>query len=572
MEVLKKTSVVNLIKKAVKAGTKNPTTDQLKVLSIALSDNESYTFLKGASVNDIAAIKTCISVVNGEAPKQVSDQLGTLFGLSGKETAIASEGQDKIYGVDKVEPTTEEQKDIRERNKNENKHPNTSDRKTEKESVAEPMKEKVDPKIKKVLDAGEKDPVEKRSSKKIAEVTDTRGLSFDDMVQDMYDAFVEEHRNNPNISTPLYEDFVETVKGNPFKVTLPDGTIKRFNWDQMKEAENFSKDNNGEFENYQNLLLYRTNKSKEDVSKQASKKTAGYYENELSSVLPIGNYPATVQIRSENGQTKWLNVNEEFFSSLESLKDQLLKNNSTEASKKTAGSSTISFTIEGADSKGIQKVINKAVPAMEKIVTDAFQGNAVLNFNGISEASKKIAELSEDLDDLADDSSSDKDKDRTVLECSVTNCINYDKEKTGNCKLESIMVNMNDKVELAICGSYATKDEDDDTPEFSEEDLGVYANRISKGESPRNVISSLISALTGKRRTKQSKKLFAEMTPGTQIQVNDQTTGQPMTLTVDNVSQMAGSSEPAIVAKDDAGNSVVVPSGTEITQVMETTV
>ena len=170
MEILKKKSVINLVKRAVKAGNKKPTLAQLKTLSIAVNDSESYQFLRDASINEKAAVKTCIAVLNGEAPKQVSDQVGTLFGMVGeKESKLApDDAQDKIYAMKPEEKITEEQQDMRARNENDDKHPDTSDRKTEKAAVEEPLKEKTEPEIKKVLDAGEKDPVEKRSSKKTA--------------------------------------------------------------------------------------------------------------------------------------------------------------------------------------------------------------------------------------------------------------------------------------------------------------------------------------------------------------------------------------------------------------------
>ena len=98
------------------------------------------------------------ATVYGKDPQQVSQGVGAFFGMEGgKEGAVASEGQTKMFTPTPVERTTEDQKDIAARKKVEqaDKHPETSDRATVKPAVAEPLPEKTDPKFKKILERGE---------------------------------------------------------------------------------------------------------------------------------------------------------------------------------------------------------------------------------------------------------------------------------------------------------------------------------------------------------------------------------------------------------------------------------
>lgn len=158
-------SVKRLVKKATKAGCKYPTVAQLKTLAIAVGDVDAYKFLNNASVKDMISVKREVKATMFKQERKVADNEGNLFGMSGdKESGIAEKNQEKIYSVEKTEKVDEDQKDIKKRKKTEEYHPETSDRKTQKEAVSEPLKEKVEPEIKKVLNAGENNPVEKRAT------------------------------------------------------------------------------------------------------------------------------------------------------------------------------------------------------------------------------------------------------------------------------------------------------------------------------------------------------------------------------------------------------------------------
>jgi hypothetical protein len=428
MNHLKNRSVINLVKKAIRAGNKNPSIQQLSTLATALGDLEAQSFLRRASTKELSQVKTCIAVVNGSAPERVSDQIGNYFGLDGKETEIKSEGQDKMYSVEKSEKTTDDQKSITERKKvtMEEKHPETSDRKTDKGSVSEPLKEKVDPKIKKILERGKK---------------------------------------------------------------------------SMKVSSN----------------------SKNKII------TAGYYENELSSVLPIGIYPAKMQLRSENGSSKWLDINEESLSALDSIKDQLLPKEETNASKKIAREE------------------------------DSYEEGDVSDENDTDEN---------------DTNENEGDEESTIATCSVDSCVNYDEDKKGNCALNEVLINWDDK-KKAYCSNYEKQKQDNNENEDNEEDIDLFASRIQKGENPKSVLSSFVSFITGKKestkKTVSRNKKAAEVQPGESVQIKDET-GNPVNVTVDSVSPMAGSSDQALIGRTETGESVVVPGGTEVVQTTEMTV
>lgn len=471
MEILKKKSVIELVRKAVTAGNKNPSIEQLITLSRAVDDEESYMFLTQASIADKAAVKTCIAVVNGEAPKQVSDQVGNMFGMEGeKESTIASEGQEKIYTPKKVEPTTEEQKDIKERNKveMEDKYPTTSDRKTDKPSVTEPLKEKVDPEIKKVLDAGEKDPVEKRGSK-----------------------------------------------------------------------------------------------------------TAGYKEDEVARLLPVDKYGVQVQLRAGGNATKWMLLDEELLNAINAKKEELLVKGEaapeTEASKKTAAA-TAHFQISITDPINADKEVGStyvdgtfddAVAQLKAYKPYGEQVGSRYNASITTFISKDSQEL------LASKKTAATEELTTVERCTATSCANHSKDLPSNCKLDAISVDWDEKKKCAYCVNYSSGEEED--MEVSEEEVDTYASRITKGESPKNVLGSFFENIMKRRKAKKARKKMAEMMPGDPIQINDPTTG-PMAMTVESVGQMVGTGEPALVAKTDTGESMVIPAGTEISQVMETTV
>jgi len=151
-------AVATLIRQAAVAGNKNPSINQLKTLAVALGDQAAARFFVSASIADLVAVRKAIAaIVNGEEPKTISDGVGGAFGMSTpKESKLPSEEQDRIYTPKPVSRTTEEQKDINARKKieQEDKQPLTSDRATRKPAVDAPLKEKTDPKFKKILDRG----------------------------------------------------------------------------------------------------------------------------------------------------------------------------------------------------------------------------------------------------------------------------------------------------------------------------------------------------------------------------------------------------------------------------------
>ena len=474
MEILKKKSVINLIKKAVKAGKKNPTTDQLLTLARATDDVESYKFVKGSTVSDLAAIKTCIAVVNGEAPKEISNQLGTLFGMVGeKETTISSDAQNKIYDVKKTEPTTEEQKDIHERNENEDKHPDTSDRKTEKAAVDEPLKEKTDPAFKKVLDAGEKDPVEKRAAKKTAAGTTIVGTTIKN-VRPMTKKELDDQMWSSMYPIPVLE--------------LDDGSILFSSSDSEGNSPGAIFGSTSDGEGFTVIASA--------VEKRAAKKTAGYKESEIAQLLPVDRYGVNVQLRSGDKKTKWMILDEELLNAINDKKDELI-----------------------------------------------FKGDPVEK-----RAAKKTA-----------------DSNSTSIYCTMFGCSNND---GGRCTSDAIDV-APEGGSNPVCISYQPGLEA--SLEVSASEIDKYANRISKGENPKNVLSSFVDGIKDKFRVRRAKKKMAEMQPGEQVQINDPAAG-PVTLTVESVGTMMGTGEMAMVGKNEAGESVVIPAGTEMSQVVPTTV
>lgn len=148
--------ITDLVRRAVKAGNKNPAIDQLKTLAVAVGDRQAYAALRQANWETRVMVKNAIILVNGEKPKSTTENQGNLFGQTKDTSAIASEGQEKIYTPKPVERTTEEQKDIEERKKVEDKHPETSDHKSDMPVRDKPLTEKIIDTFKKVLDRGRK--------------------------------------------------------------------------------------------------------------------------------------------------------------------------------------------------------------------------------------------------------------------------------------------------------------------------------------------------------------------------------------------------------------------------------
>jgi len=177
MEQLTNQAVKNLIDRAVKAGNARPTVTQLKTLAVALGDAQAARFFVRAGVKDLVAVRNALAAttVFGEEPKKVSEGAGALFGMEGKEATLPTEKQEKIYTPEPVARTTDEQKDIQARKAvpQEEKHLETSDRKTQKPAVSEPLKEQTDPKIKEILNRGEKhlNEIEKETTPKAASKT-----------------------------------------------------------------------------------------------------------------------------------------------------------------------------------------------------------------------------------------------------------------------------------------------------------------------------------------------------------------------------------------------------------------
>lgn len=49
-----------------------------------------------------------------------------------------------------------------------------------------------------------------------------------------------------------------------------------------------------------------------------------YYRNEIKSILPEDQYGTKVKFQTTNGETKWMNVNEDFFDALDSLREYFI--------------------------------------------------------------------------------------------------------------------------------------------------------------------------------------------------------------------------------------------------------
>ena len=180
MTKLTNKSVLAMITKAKLAGAKDITLEKLATLATATSNEPALLFLKKASLRDKVAIKNVIAdvFVNGEKnPKgDKASDVGTLFGQEGiKETTIASEDQTKIYDPklkdSKVE-VTEEQKNMKDRKENMDKHPDTSDHASKKDVVAEP--DKVNKEFKNFV----KKRTDKSASKKTAGVDEEDYIDY----------------------------------------------------------------------------------------------------------------------------------------------------------------------------------------------------------------------------------------------------------------------------------------------------------------------------------------------------------------------------------------------------------
>lgn len=175
-----------------------------------------------------------------------------------------------------------------------------------------------------------------------------------------------------------------------------------------------------------------------------------------------------------------------------------------------------------------------------------------------------IDEKGQDLETETEPKEFNKGKDKEVkhkFNCLVDSCENYDSKEECNCSKDKVDITY-DK-DKAVCTMYKNIDNDLD---IDEEELEKLSSRITKGETPKNVLSSLLNIITGKRKTARQNKKFSELMPGENIQISDQA-GQPVNMTVDSVSTMTGTGEPALVAKTDTGETTIIPTGTEVTQV-----
>lgn len=172
MDILKNAAVKKLLNAVARASKTRPTTAQLIQVATATANAEVMSFFRTASVKDLTAVKNCVAgLVFGETPKAGAADDATVFGLSGKDKTIAGDKSKNLFAPEPAEPTTEEQKDIRERKKVEVKHPLTSDIAAAVAAVSEPLAIKAD--YPEILSRGEKNPVEKRGSKKTAGYAET---------------------------------------------------------------------------------------------------------------------------------------------------------------------------------------------------------------------------------------------------------------------------------------------------------------------------------------------------------------------------------------------------------------
>jgi hypothetical protein len=162
MTKLENKAVQNLIEKSVKAGAK-PTIDKLMVLAVATSNHDAFRFLKIATLDQKVGVKNAIAEALTMFGKEVEpltkdkeETRGNMLGMAGQKESAIAENKNEHGLPEPVERTTEEQKNIKERRKTEEFHPETSDRKTVKTTVDDPLKEKTDPKIEEILERGPK--------------------------------------------------------------------------------------------------------------------------------------------------------------------------------------------------------------------------------------------------------------------------------------------------------------------------------------------------------------------------------------------------------------------------------
>lgn len=158
-----------LLSTIVRSGKINVTTEQMKTVAMAIGNNGAIKFLDNASIKQQASLKKSIAdkdtMFDQPAVNKANDD-ATVFGMSGSNKTLKKEEQKKIYTSEPVASTNEtpDDKDMRARNKVEEHRPDTSDHIVDIATVSEALKPAT--RFPEILSRGEKDPVEKRSSKK----------------------------------------------------------------------------------------------------------------------------------------------------------------------------------------------------------------------------------------------------------------------------------------------------------------------------------------------------------------------------------------------------------------------
>lgn len=584
--------LISLAKKAKAAGRKDVTLTDIKVLAIALGEDTVVSAIEKAGVKELVAYKKLVANVFGkDKADKVSEGEGNILGLSGKDAKIATEDNKKIFEVKPEEKLSEDGKDMEARKVMDHKK-ETSDTLAEKPSVDEPLKVKNE--FKEVTERGKRASLEKTEMGKsytptfVINVNDFQVFptqNVDPMAWDtkysgkpteenikkwveMYNASLEPDGVNSHVgrSAAVYGGSIKNQKTGDIVAHWEDINIKKMYQDKPKFEVASLEKNEAVGEKFQDLFnrLYPNHKDISDAELANLIVDKGSEETGLSKALfnidrvtkEIPELKKTYENPPKRGRPK----------KEDGTVDETLETVNASKVIKTASTASYTLTIElenyEAVSKRMPQIIDSLIAKLEEAINWESNGKTIMHLKGndLKADGNKVSSLNK----TASYSKVTSDDMTAIAGCQMVNCKQYNKSASSNCNMGGIDV-IEDKVSgNAICGSFEQKSMDkvvekeetpkpkEDAPEVAKVGEGhlLTEKEVKDAAKEATLLSKVRSTLKG---------VLAELGVGDVVTVDNKN------VTIENVG-VTPDNKKALTGKDESGQTVVVPEGTEVIQ------
>ena len=493
------------------------------------------------------------ALYENNTPKEVKgSEKGNMFGLEGKDTKIADADITEIYGQKSSEPTTAEQKNIRERNAMENKHPNTSDRKTDIDVVAEALAIKTD--FGAILERGQKKEItnEKQSSKKVSEYTGPRYAEDKEELEKVYLDSIQKHYDKTGELVTVMSQGASGIKDG--KISIEGFKAEIEPGEQYARSSKKKADNEG-------LTEGKYDEEQLSMGKEVESEHLNTYDKISDYLEENGELPPREDVY------EWIAMDhldefDDYYTGLDKMEKELEEKHKSEKgeseeveeNKEEIELVESSKKISTTHDQVIEMFVTNSFPKDKKDVWGVTNLKIVKKNNGwgLYNYLTPLVFRNDSGEVFVDTSK------YSMSTTTIQNKIFGSLEKNGISFVETDPVGMDQQIEEDVVES---------SKKTVSTDNGNINVSITTGSSFQNKdfdvsIHSTAANSQGKNINFSVKKI-AEVQTGEQVAIADPVTGETKNITVEDKATSPDNTV-SYIGVDETGNKIVIPEGTDV--------